>query len=443
MLRENAQGEYSPVLATEWKIADDKSSVTFKLRKGVKFHDGSDLTAEVVAWNYRQRIEARVRGTDKWSSVDVVDDYTVRINLKSYDNEIISGFSGYSGIVISKASYEKKGKEWAIWNPVGTGPFVFERFQRDVITKFKRNPHYWNKGLPYLDGVELHYIKDSMTQQASLQSGEFDTLGLDTGKMAADFRDKGYKIASGDTGAVVMIPDSGNPDSPFSKKKVREAVDYAIDREAIAKARGFGFWKPAYQLIPEFCNAHNPNIAGRRYDPERARKLLKEAGYPKGFKTRIIPMAFGTDKDSIVAIQAMLGAVGIVAAIENVPYSKYADYRFKGWNNGILIQPFGIGSNANRTFGTYFTVNVKMVSFPACKRPDGLQALIDESSVTTYPDPVILQQISKVIYDDVLVWPVYATGRAYVQQPYVFDTGHMEYASWIYWRPDTAWKKSQ
>ncbi len=443
MLKQNLKGEFFPMLATEWKIADDLSSITFTLRKGVKFHDGSDLNADVVVWNYRQKMNAKVAGTSKWSSVEALDDYTVRINLKSYDNNILSSFSNYGGIVISRESYEKNGKEWALWHPVGTGPFVFESFQRDVVTKFKRNDNYWNKGLPYLDGLELHYIRDSMTQQASLESGQFDVLGLDTGKMAADFRDKGYKIAVADTGLVGMVSDSGNPDSPFSNKKVREAVDYAIDREAIVRARGFGFWTPLYQFIPKFNEGYNPNIPGRRYDPEKARQLLKEAGFSKGFKTRIIPMAFGTDKDSIVAIQAMLSVVGIQVDIETVPYSKYQDYRFKGWKNGILIQPMGVGSNANRTFDGYLGTNFKMVQYPCLKRPDNLQTLIDESYSTAYPDPAKMQHITKVIYDDVTVWPVYATGRAYVQQPNVFDTGHMEYASWIDWRPDLAWKKKK
>jgi peptide/nickel transport system substrate-binding protein len=426
-------------LATAWEIASDLSSITFKLRKGVKFHDGSDFNADAAAWNLQKKLDNHDRGTDGWSSIEKPDAYTVRINLKEYNNYLLSSFTGIGSAMISKAAYEQKGEEYSRWHPIGTGPFVFESYQRDVVTKFRKNENYWRKGLPYLDGVELHYIKDPMTQQAALKRGEIDILTADTGKMVADLQQQGYNVLTAQTGEVVMVPDSKNADSPFSKQQVREAVSCAIDRDAIIKARGFGFWEPAYQLSYKDSVGHISGLQ-HRYDPEKAKQLLKEAGYPKGFKTKITPMGNGTDKDVIVAVQAYLSAVGIDARVENVPMSKYSEYRFKGWDNGLMMQPFGVSVNPNQTYDGYFNTSVKLIQFPVMKRPDGFQTLLDKSIITREPQKEMLDKLAQMIYDDVSVIPIYVTGRAVILQKNVHDTGHLEWARWLQWRPDKAWK---
>ncbi|MBN1848566.1 MAG: ABC transporter substrate-binding protein [Deltaproteobacteria bacterium] len=440
LFRQDRAGVIHPLLATGYKVAPDKSSVTIPLRKGVKFQDGSDFNADVALWNLQKKIEHRGRGTDRWASLEKIDDYTIRINLKGWDNFIVTGLTATGSAMMSKKTYDEKGEEWCMFHPVGTGPYIFESFQRDVVTKFKRNPNYWQKGLPYPDALELHYIKDSMTMVAALRAGEIDVLGADTGKMTADLREEGFKILSANQGTVVLLPDSKNPDSPFANKKVREAVSYAIDREAIVKARGFGFWDPSYQIIYDGNPGHIPNFQGRRYDPEKAKKLLAEAGYPKGFQTKVIPMAFGTDKDVWVAVQAYLGAVGIQVDLENVPYSKYTEYREKGWNNGMLGQPLGIYPNANQTYDFYFSENVRRVQYPVMKRPDGFQDLLEKSTATTEPDPAMMQQLAKMFYDDATIIPIHTTGRAYVHQKNVYDTGHMTWGMWTDWTTEKAWK---
>jgi peptide/nickel transport system substrate-binding protein len=177
-----------------------------------------------------------------------------------------------------------------------------------------------------------------------------------------------------------------------------------------------------------------------RYDPKKAKQLLKEAGYPDGFKTKITPMAHGTDKNVIVAIQAYLAAVGIEARIENVPMSKYSEYRFKGWNNGLMMQPFGVSINPNQTYDGYFNTKVKMLQFPVLKRPDGFQELFDKSLTTKEPQKELVEKLARMIYNDVLVIPIYVTGRAVILQKNVHDTEHLKWARWLQWRPDKAWK---
>ena len=437
LIYEETSGKLHPWLATDWKVADDKSSLTFVLRKGVKFHDGSDFNAEVARFNLQAQLDAKQSGTRSWESIEVVDDYTVRINLKEYQNTMMGLLSGGLGAMVSRVAVEKNGEDWAKLNPVGTGPFVFVSFQRDVVTKFKRNENYWDKGKPYLDAIELHYIKDPMTQMSALRAGEAEVIGMDVGKRTADMQALGFTIIAEPSGTVTLIPDSANPDSPFADKRVREAVSYAIDRDAITKAKGYGFFHSSYQLPHPISVAAVPNLQGRSYNPEKAKQLLAAAGFPKGFKTKIIPMPFGIDRDVMVAVQSYLGEVGIQVDLDFVDYGRYSEYRMKGWKDGLLCQPLGMFPNFNTTLDWYFSE--KSPQFPSLKRADGYQAILEASLATIEPVPELMQKAVKKIFDDAMIIPIHDTGRAYVTQPYVHDTGHLAWGAWPNWRPDRTW----
>ncbi|MFC1533866.1 ABC transporter substrate-binding protein [Thermodesulfobacteriota bacterium] len=436
MLREETNGKLHPWAATAWEFPPDKSYVTFTLRKGVKFHDGSDLNAEVVRWNLQTRKDAKKSATRKWTKIEVLDDYHVRVHLSDYQNTVLSGFTGGGGY-ISKKSFDEKGLEWARYHPIGTGPFKFTSFKRDVVSKYVRNENYWNKGRPYLDGIELHYIRDNMTLRAAFEAGEGEVMGLDLGKPAAELKAKGFKMLSASSGVVVLMPDSTNPDSPFADKRVREALGYAIDREAIVKAKGFGFWHPSYQLPPVGTIAYDSNFKGRRYDPEKAKNLLAEAGFPNGFQTKIIPMPGPVDRDVMVLLQAYFAAVGIQVKLDFVPYSKFSEYRMKGWHNAILCQPYGLFPNFNQTLQWY--LSPESTQFPSLKRPDGLGKLINASLSSLEPERDKMIPVVRKIFEEAMVIPIHDIGRAYATQQYVHDVDHMAWGAWTNWRPDKAW----
>ena len=438
LLRQYYDGRIEPWLAESWKIAPDKSSVTLTMRKGVKFHDGTDWNAEAAKFNLEAMKAGKRPGTEDWTSIDVVDDYTLKITLSKYTNILLTRFCGGGGGQVSPTAFKTKGIEWARWNPVGTGPFQFVSFERDVDAKYKKFDGYWQKGKPYLDGVEFVYIKDPMTQAAAMEAGEAHVLNADTGKKAADLRAAGLNVIAADAGTVVLIPDSTNADSPLANRKVREAVEYAIDKEAIVKAKSYGFWTAAYQLPNVGTMAYVKNFQGRRYNPDKAKQLLTEAGYPKGFKTRIIPH-FAIDKDVMVSVQSYLSKVGITADIEIVDPGKYAEYRRKGWKNGFLCQPFGSYPNYLQTLDTYMSPDA--LDFPVMKKPAGLDALIKEALATINPEVPRIEKALKLIYDDVTVIPIHTTGRASIQQKNVRDTGHLTLGIWTEWTPERAWLK--
>ena len=133
-------------------------------------------------------------------------------------------------------------------NPVGTGPFMFESFQRDVGYKVKKNPNYWQPGKPYLDGIEIAYIADPMTQKAAMEAGEYHMLQIEPSKAAKDLENEGLKTYFQLVTVYSFMPDIAHSDSPYSKQKVREAIEYALDRESMAKAFSNGYWQAQYQI---------------------------------------------------------------------------------------------------------------------------------------------------------------------------------------------------
>ncbi len=169
-------------------------------------------------------------------SIDVVDGYTVRINLTKWDSTAISNLAGTTGMIISPTACKKNGPDWAETHPVGTGPFEFVSWERDTHITFKKFNGYWQKGKPYLDGVRWTNIIDPLTREMSLQKGEIDVgIYLDPQNMKKLEKD-GYiinRLPAG--GASALVPDSANPNSPWAKLKVRQAAQHAINTKDIAE----------------------------------------------------------------------------------------------------------------------------------------------------------------------------------------------------------------
>ena len=176
------KGTVLPFLATEWDISPDRKSVIFKLRKGVKFHDGTDWNAQAAKFSLDEFLKKPVL-MPFLKSVDIVDDHTIRVNIDNYNSSVMVSLS-MLGHAISPAAYEKNGEKWCETHPVGTGPFKFVEYSRDEFVKYKRFGSYWQEGRPYLDGLELLVIKNSMTQVAALRTGKIDGLLNPTSEVA-------------------------------------------------------------------------------------------------------------------------------------------------------------------------------------------------------------------------------------------------------------------
>ena len=394
-------GTIVPRLATSWKAADDGSSITITLRKGVKFHDGSDFNADVAVWNLNLVKAAKQSITGIWSSIDKIDDYTIRINLSSYTNTALSDLSTGATQMISKAYVDKNGISGAEWHPVGTGPFIFKSYETGSKITYTRNPNYWDLGKPYLDSVVLSVISDTTVQKLAFQKGDINCLqtqGLD----AQTLQQTGlYTMKTAPGGTFVLVPDSNVATQPWSNVNVRFAASYALDRDSLAKALGFGFLNVAYQIYPGFADTHINGLIPTTFNQAKAKDLLTQAGYPSGFKTTMHAFVRVVPNDYTIALAAQLRAVGIDVTTDFPEAGRYDDLRFNGWNDGILNHVIGTGSNHNGAFTSYFGTS----QFVSCKKPDGFQQGVNASLAAKVYDPKLVQAVVQLMYDDMTVIP--------------------------------------
>ncbi len=418
-------GEIVPELAVTWEVAADGKSITLGLRKGVKFHDGSDFNAEVCKWNLDMIIESK-RTTD-WTSIDVIDDYTIRINVKQYKNTMLSNLAlGYTQ-QISKASFDKNGQEWTRWNPVGTGPFIFASHEREVKLVYERNPNYWDPGKPYLDGVEIVVIPDNTVQKLAFQMGDIHRLQV-SGLTIQELQQDGYEMIAEPGGTFILIPDSKNPSSHWANINVRLAASYAIDRDLIAESLGFGHMQPAYQVYPSFKQTAIPNLDKHEYDPARAKALLKEAGYPSGFKT--VMHCFFIIPDTVrSAVASMLQEVGINIEIDTPTGGKYTELRFNGWNDSVMFH--AVQNYSNFVGMEDYWLGLQ---FPSVQLPPGFREGLEAAGYTLEPDPELIQAVIRVMHDNVMVIPVAEEVRVNFLGKGVHDPGTDDYSlmSWIW-----------
>ena len=325
LFRIDKTGKLIPWLATGVKENAAAKTLTITLRKSVKFHDGTDFDAEAVKWNLDQHMSARSREAQAFRSVDIIDDYTVRINLSVWDNTATSNLAQTVGMMISPTAFKKNGEAWCVSHPIGTGPFQFVSWEKDVRTTHKKFDGYWQKGKPYLDRIEWIPITDSLTRQLSFRRGELDLVLSLAPRDIGSLEKEGYvvkRIRVG-SGAWGLVPDSANPNSPFADLRVRQATQYAIDTEALVKTIFYGEVEPANQWIYKGHWGYNSAVAGYPYNPEKAKKLLAEAGYPKGFKTKLLYRTSPERDELYTAVQGYLKAVGINAELDPSETGRY------------------------------------------------------------------------------------------------------------------------
>jgi len=435
LLRADKNGDVYPWLAESYDVASDMMSITFKLREGIKFHDGSDFNAEVVKWNLDNWIDAKAQPF--WKSVDIVDEYTVRVNLTTWRNTVPLSFcEGIAPVfMISKEAFDTNGLEWVQINPVGTGPFIFESFVPDVSLKAVKNPDYWVEGKPYLDAIETIFVGDPVTAKMVLQSGDADMGGTSLNNIA-EYEGLGFDVQLTTEAIWVLVPDTANPDSPWANQKVREAVEYAIDRESIAESLGYGYLKAPYQIAPRSSLAYDPNFSWeRKYDPEKAKQLLAEAGYPGGFDTTIIIFPPSGD-DYILAVQAYLSQVGIKVDLEHTDFGKWGTYMGPGsWpENSVLYSPI---PRFDRSFrgGIQFTFGNFGQSW--ARTPEMMQSLDAALGTLTY-DIESVRAVVDLIARDAMLIPVHEGTWNRVTATYA-HTEFDERGYILFWDIEDAW----
>jgi len=442
LFRFDNTGKTVPWLATGSENSVETKTITLTLRKGVKFHDGTDFNAEAVKWNLSQCMAARTGGTGKFKAIDVIDDYTVRINLTEWDSTVISNLAQTLGMMISPAAYKKNGEEWCAKNPVGTGPFQFVSWEKDVRTVYKKFPDYWQKGKPYLDRIEWILIVDTLTQELSLRRGETDIILTLASKPLAGLEKDGLVVTGVRMGSGVrgLVPDSVNPKSPFADVRVRQAAQYAIDTEAIVKAIFYGKNEPINQYVSKAHWGYNPSVVGYPYNPTKARQLLAEAGYPNGFKTKILWLSTPEDDQVFAAVQGYFKAVGIDAELDPAPGGRYDQTTSGGKWEGLLMASRSGNPDVVAPLAMWYSGSGKY--YTQMLVPDdyakAIQNAVTASDFRTKQKWT--QEAMKLMIDKYcLLIPIFCGSEFAVSQPSVRSHGFMETPFTGMWTPEDAW----
>lgn len=356
--------EVVPGLAHDWEVSDDGLTYTFFLEEGVKFHDGTDFNAEAVKINF-----------ERWSDPDHKygfkdDEYIYplygsmfggykgdeghlikEINVKGYYeiefvlNEPLGSFLQNMAMhyfaITSPAALEKYGPE-INENPVGTGPFKFVSWTKDDQIVLEKNEDYRKEGLPKLDKVIYKVIPDNAARLIALKSGEVDIIDDvnpdDAAGIEADDNLQLYTRSENNVGYLGF----NNQKEPLNNKLVRQAINYAIDKQSIIDALYSGYATPAKNLIPPNYLGYNDDVKGYDYDPEKAKELLAEAGYKDGFDIDlwVMPVSrpYMPDPEKVSEIvQNNLDQVGIKVNIVREEWAPYLEKTSKGEQELYLL----------------------------------------------------------------------------------------------------------
>ncbi len=351
LTRFTADGSVVPHLAESWDVSEDGLVYTFRLHDGVTFHDGTSFDAEDVKFSLD-----RARAPDSTNAqktlfaqiadVAVTDPLTVQVTLSQPNGALPFNLAWGDAVIVAPESAATNAT-----NPVGTGPFQFEQWVQGDRVELVRSDTYWGEA-PLLERATFRFISDPSAAFAAVLAGDVDVFtGYPAPENLAQFEaDPSFQVLVGSTeGETILAMNHARP--PFDNVLVRQAVAHAIDRQAIIEGAMFGYGTPVGTHFAPHHPAYLDLTAQSAYDPDRARALLAEAGFPDGFATtlRLPPPAYARRGGEILASQ--LRAVGIEAEITNVEWAQWIEEVFTNKNFDLTIvshtEPMDIGIYAN------------------------------------------------------------------------------------------------
>jgi peptide/nickel transport system substrate-binding protein len=345
-----------PLLATEVPslenggISADGLTYTYKLRQGVTFHDGTAFNAEAVKTSYQRLYDQSFQFYDATNtsgffltgltSVDVIDEYTISFTLGAANSAFTELSNVYSGKVMSPKQIQEQPVENWSEAAIGTGPFVVKSWEKGVKVELERNENYWGEK-PALKTLIFQPIPEPTARVAALLNGEVDMIVVvppDSVQAVKDNPDLTYQQGPSLHYWFIQLNTQAKP---FDDVRVRQAVNYAVDKEGLTQDVLQGSAAPATQPMPAANWSYNPDIVGYPYDPEKAKALLAEAGYADGFKTNMIIPQSGSGMMVPVQmnefIQGNLRDIGVEVEIQSFEWVSYLGIWAQGLNDQVTM----------------------------------------------------------------------------------------------------------
>ncbi|MEA4912062.1 MAG: ABC transporter substrate-binding protein [Oscillospiraceae bacterium] len=323
LIFEEPDGTLVPCLAESWTYNDAGDEITFNLRKGVKFHDGSDFTSADVVFTYEKDManSATANLTSVMKSIEAIDEYTVKLTLKNAYGPIESCCSGSQLVIVSKSAYEADPEGYAR-NPIGTGPYRFVSWDAGDKITLTRFDEYWGDA-PAIKDVTFKIISDTSTAVVALETGEIDMVQpsvADRDSIMANPDLAWYEVEQLSTYFLCM----NNSKGLFTDENLRMAMAYGIDREALLEG--------ALNGIGVVCNTPMAKVTGwpsdfewYEYDPEKAKEYLTAAGYPDGLTITFTTMAQPGYIKPTEILQDQLSKIGVTVKIDQIERAAFVE----------------------------------------------------------------------------------------------------------------------
>lgn len=407
-------GALVPLLATEWTTADDGLSMDITLREGVTFHDGTPLTADVVVWNFDRLLDPAVNVPRRGpyapiESVEAVDDLHVRLNLSSPAPYMAGALTQSTAAIISPNSVELDGNSYEnITHLVGTGPYTFEERSFGESITVSRYDDYWGE-LPYYERVVFQVVPESTTRESLLLAGQVDMIILPPASdIPALEANPNVEVVFGPSNRTIFIVI--NTSKPgLDDPRVRQALNYAVDKQAIVDGILFGAADVMDAPMAESLFGYS-SLGTYEYDPERARELLAEAGVEPGELTLDFMAPTGRYVQDFPAAQAIanyLSEVGVTANVRTMDWPTYV---------GTMTQPVDQNETQLHLLGwapAFMDASQQMLQFQESQHPPAglatsfysnpeVNDLIAQANAATNPEQRadLYAQASQLIWDD-------------------------------------------
>lgn len=327
LVRYNDRLQIEGDLAESWNYLDSRT-VVFKLRRGVRFHSGAEMTADDVKFTLERVLDPATRSPGR-SFIDVIktietpDRYTVRLTLSLPLASLLSGLASANLSIVERAAVQQHGNLQR--NVAGTGPYTLAEWVPDNFMRLARNPDYFRRGLPKIDTIIIRVIPDQASLLAGVRTRALDMATINQGPVIVQAKRESGIVVMQKPGLNLRIFSFNTSRPPFTDQRVRYALSWAIDRQAIVDTAEFGFATVSGPVPASTPWTLPPGeLPSYRQSAARARQLLADAGFPNGFSTRIVTSPTYEGGVAVAqVIQEQLRAVGVTATLDSIEWGTY------------------------------------------------------------------------------------------------------------------------
>ncbi|ANH09195.1 MULTISPECIES: ABC transporter substrate-binding protein [Shinella] len=326
--------ELEPGLAESWTVSEDGLTYTFKLRDA-KFSDGSPITADDAAYSLlRIRDDEGSLWSDSYQVIDTAtqgeDARTLVVKLKTLSAPFLASLAMPGASILSKAGLESMGADAYAETPIASGAFTLKEWRRGDRVILEKNPNFWEASRVSLDGVEWISVPDDNTRMLNVQAGQLDAALFVPFSRVAELKKDPELVVTQDTSTREDHLLINHEHGPLAKKEVREALDMAIDKQAIVDTVTFGLGEVANSYIPKGALYHDDNALQRPYDPEKAKQMLADAGAADLTLNYVVNAGNEVDEQIAVLLQQQLAKAGVTANLQKVDPSQSWDMLIAG-----------------------------------------------------------------------------------------------------------------